>query len=105
MSDTVNLMTIQITLKSQIGKTMPINIWLTEKELKLYKATMKESLEKIGFTVEGIAATWANTPVGVEIVPIPIPTVTKKKPEPIEPEPEIDLTQLEQYQGKPTLKK
>ena len=105
MPDTINLMTIQITVKSNIGKTMQISRRFTEKELQIYKQLLRDTCIELGFEVEDIAAGYNNAPVGAVIIPIEVIKTVKSKPEPIEPEPEIDLNTLEQYHGKPTLKK
>ena len=97
----LHLTHLQITLKSPTGCPVSLDLRYTEKDVKAYRALVRDTLEGLGFEVDYIALGYDNLPPGVAMVPVEIVKTVKAPPPP--PEPEVEVSELEQYKNKPRM--
>ena len=96
----IHLVTIQVSLKNPIGRVVKVGKYYSEKDFKTYKVLVRETIEGLGFEVDGIFAVHDDIPEGQAITPIPIAASEKKHIEK-HVEPEMNINDLPQYQNKP----
>lgn len=91
----LHLTHLQVSIKSCTGCPVSLDLRYTEKDVKAYRALVRDTLEGLGFEVDYIALGYDNLPPGVAMVPVEIVKTVKTPPPP--PEPEVAMEEMKQY--------